>query len=121
MLANAKETFVIMRRHSERSFVEKVDFVTSAAPDMARAAGSRSKAKGVTRVFTQFGVLAREDVGQELQLTGIHAGIDVETVVKSTGWDLKVHPNLQIIPNPSADELELLRTEIDPTGMYLRS
>lgn len=121
VLANAKETFVIMRRHSERSFVETVDFITSAAPDIARSVGGRSKARGVTRVFTQYGVLARDEAGSELQLTGIHAGVDVETVIKSTGWALKVHPNLQIIPNPSADELELLRTEIDPTGMYLRS
>jgi glutaconate CoA-transferase subunit B len=121
VLANAKETFVIMRRHSERSFVETVDFITSAAPDIARSVGGRSKARGVTRVFTQYGVLAREEAGSELQLTGIHAGVDVETVIKSTGWALKVHPDLQIIPNPSSDELELLRTEIDPTGMYLRS
>jgi glutaconate CoA-transferase subunit B len=66
-------------------------------------------------------VLAREEAGSELQLTGIHAGVDVETVIKSTGWALKIHPDLQIIPSPSGDELELLRTEIDPTGMYLRS
>lgn len=120
VLANAKETFVIMRRHSERALVEKVDFITSAAPDAFSLSGRRSNAKGVTRVFTQFGVLSREDVNQELKLTGIHAGIDVETVLNSTGWDLQVDPELKVIPSPSPEELELLRTDIDPTGMYLR-
>lgn len=121
VLANAKETFVIMRRHSKISFVSELDFVTSAGPDLAISAGGRNKSRGVTRVFTQYGVLARENVGEELMLTGIHQGIDVETVVSSTGWELKVHPNLQILPTPSLEELELLRTEIDPNGMYLRS
>jgi glutaconate CoA-transferase subunit B len=121
VLANAKETFVIMRRHSKVSFVERVDFVTSAGPDLAKSAGGRSQSRGVTRVFTQFGVLSRNEVGEELQLTGIHEGIDVETVVSSTGWNLKVSPELQVLEAPSLSELELLRNEIDPSGMYLRS
>jgi glutaconate CoA-transferase subunit B len=121
VLANAKETFVIMRRHSKVSFVEKVDFITSASPDMVLAAGGRTTSKGVTRVFTQHGVLSREGAGQELTLTGIHEGIDVDTVIADTGWDLKVSDNLQVLTSPSADELDLLRTQIDPAGMYLRS
>ncbi|MEY4434076.1 MAG: hypothetical protein RIR16_116 [Actinomycetota bacterium] len=120
VLANARETFVIMRRHTKRSFVTECDFITSASPDRAIAEGARSNAKGVTRVFTQFGVLARENVGEELILTGIHAGVDVAEVIAETGWDLKVSPNLEILPVPTQAELELLRNEIDPNGMYLR-
>jgi glutaconate CoA-transferase subunit B len=120
VLANAKETFVIMRRHSKVSFVNKCDFITSAGPDMVIAAGGRSTSKGVTRVFTQHGVLSRDNVGEELTLTGIHAGIDVDTVIADNGWDLKVADDLQVLQAPTEDELTLLRTEIDPAGMYLR-
>lgn len=120
VLANAKETFVIMRRHSTRSFVEKVDFITSASPDAAVKSGGKSKARGVTRVFTQFGVLSRETVGQELELTGIFEGVDVDEVVAATGWELKVNPNLEVLSRPTLPELQLLREVIDPTGMYLR-
>jgi glutaconate CoA-transferase subunit B len=120
VLANAKETFVIMRRHSKQAFVEKVDFITSASPDMALAAGSKPLSKGVTRVFTQYGVLSRENVGEELKLSGIHAGIDVETVIAETGWHLQVSENLQILEGPSENEISLLRNTIDPSAMYLR-
>lgn len=120
VLANAKETFVIMRRHSKLSFVTELDFVTSAGPDAARRSGGNPKSRGVTRVFTQFGILARENVGEELQLTGIYEGVDVDEVIASTGWPLKVHPELQVLTGPTASEIELLRNEIDPTGMYLR-
>lgn len=120
VLANAKETFVIMRRHSPRAFVETVDFVTSAGPDRARAAGGRNEMRGVTRVFTQYGVLAREAVGQELKLTGIHEGVEVAEVIAATGWDLQVHSDLRILPPPDEHELALLRDEIDPSKIYLR-
>lgn len=120
VVANARETFVIMRRHTKRSFVTECDFITSASPDRAIAAGARSTAKGVTRVFTQFGVLGREKVGEELVLTGIFDGVEVNQVIAETGWDLKVSSDLEILPSPSTAELELLRTEIDPSGMYLR-
>ena len=121
VLGNAKETFVIMRRHSTVSFVEKVDFITSASPDMVLAAGGKTHSKGVTRVFTQHGVLSRSGPGQELTLTGIHAGIDVERVIADTGWDLKVSRDLEVVAAPTEAELDLLRTQIDPAGMYLRA
>lgn len=121
VLANAKETFVIMRRHSRSSFVSKVDFVTSAGPDLSRAEGGKNVARGVTRVFTQFGVLSREAIGDELTLTGIHQGVDVETVIAETQWPLKVSPALEVLSSPTKAELELLRNKIDPTGVYLRS
>lgn len=120
VLANAKETFVIMRRHSPRAFVDRVGFVTSAGPDLARSQGGRNETRGVTRVFTQYGVLSREAVGEERMLTGIHEGVDVAEVIAATGWELQVHPDVKLLQAPDESELQLLRDEIDPSKMYLR-
>lgn len=120
VLANAKETYVIMRRHSSRAFVEELDFCTSAGPDRVLADGGFPRSHGVTRVFTEFGVLSRAGVGKELSLTGIHQGVQVEDVLSATGWPLRVSVDLQDIPAPTAQELSLLRDEIDPSKVYLR-
>jgi glutaconate CoA-transferase subunit B len=40
----------------------------------------------------------------------------VEEVKACTGWDLKISPNVGITPEPTAGELEALRS-VDTTGM----
>jgi len=120
VLANAGETFVIMRRHSSRAFVKELDFCTSAGPDRILAEGGIPHSKGVTKVFTELGILSRSGAGEELTLTAINEGVSVETVVAATGWPLSVAADIKIIPAPTQQEISLLRDQIDPTGVYLR-
>lgn len=120
VLANAQETFVVMRRHTTRAFVDKLDFCTSAGPDRVIAEGGIPRSLGVTKVFTEFGILSRTGPGNELTLTEIHEGVSVEEIVNATGWPLQISPTLATISAPSQIELSLLRDEIDPTGVYLR-
>lgn len=120
VLANAKETFVIMRRHSARAFVEELDFCTSAGPDRIQAEGGFPRSHGVTRVFTELGVMSRAGMGEELTLTGIHQGVHVDQVIAETGWPLLVSEDVKIISPPTIRELTLLREEIDPAKVYLR-
>jgi glutaconate CoA-transferase subunit B len=120
VLANARETFVVMRRHSPQSFVAELDFCTSAGPERARAAGGRPRGLGVTRVYTELAVLARSALGEELTLVAVHAGVTVEEVVAATGWDLRIADDVHEVPAPTATELRLLREEIDPRKVYLR-
>lgn len=120
VMANSKEVYVIMRRHEKRSLVAELDFCTSPGPDRALAAGFTPRGLGVTKVITEFGVLSRDAVGEELTLTAIHPGVDVDEVIRSTGWDLQVSDNLHTVPTPTVEELHLLRDEIDPNRVYLR-
>ena len=120
VLANAQETYVIMRRHSSRAFVEKLDFCTSASPDRVLADGGIPRSRGVTRVFTELGVMSRAGIGEELTLTGIHQGVNVMNVISETGWPLQVSNTLKEIPAPTKQELRLLREDIDPSKVYLR-
>jgi glutaconate CoA-transferase subunit B len=38
----------------------------------------------------------------------------------ATGWDLKVAADLQVTPDPTAEELRLIREELDPEGVYVK-
>ena len=120
VMANSGEVFVVMRRHDPRSFTAELDFCTSPGPDRAIADGIRPRGKGVTRVITELGILARDGVGEELRLVAVHPGVTAEQVRASTGWELRVADDLTTITPPSEAELHLLRDEVDPDRVYLR-
>jgi glutaconate CoA-transferase, subunit B len=46
--------------------------------------------------------------------------VSLDDVRAATGWDLRVSPDLQTTPDPSAEELRLIREELDPHGAYVR-
>jgi hypothetical protein len=52
-----------------------------------------------------------------LELALIHPGVTVEEAQAATGFTITVSPNLASTPLPTAEELRLIRTEIDPLGM----
>jgi len=101
---SAHEVFVIVR-HSKKTFVEKLDFITSVGSGKQAAGGAR----GVTRVITDLGILERDSDGKELILTRLHPGITPEQAREATGWSLKTVGQLKETPPPAADELATLR------------
>lgn len=108
---NAKEVLVLMRQ-SRRSFVDRVDFVTSPG----RPAGGRL---GLTKVITDLGVLAFAADGH-MEMVSLHPGVSVEEVRAATGWDVRIAADCQVTQAPTGEELRLLREELDPEGVYLR-
>ena len=115
----------IMTPHQKRRFPEKVDFQTSAGfctPGSdgrmvhRREAGVRGG--GPQAVVTNLGIL-EPDADGELVLTALHPGVQVEEVQANTGWPLKVAADLRHTEPPSAEELRILREELDPNKIYL--
>src|SRR4051812_27470861 len=108
--SNAKETWIIIKQ-TPRSFVPKLDFMTSVGHleggDSRQKSGARGK--GPTAVITDMGVLTPDPVSRELTLTALHPGITVEQAKANTGWDLKVAAQLARTQAPTAAELETLR------------
>ena len=107
----AGEVFVIMRQ-SPRSFVDKVDFVTSAGHltggDWRERAGLPGR--GPSTVITDLGVLEPDPESRELVLTHVHPGVEADEVRAATGWALRVADDLATTPAPSEAELQALRT-----------
>lgn len=117
----AKEVWIILKQ-SKRTFVEKLDFITSAGhqhrQNSARSADCRSmRGHGPTVVITDLGVLTPNLATGEFTLSGVHPGITVEQVRAATGWDLKICPILETTPVPTAAELTALRNLRERTAM----
>jgi glutaconate CoA-transferase, subunit B len=108
--ASCGEVIVIVRQ-SRRSFVERVDFVTSVG--YGSAAGDRERlgfsGRGPVKVITDLGVLEPDPETCELTLTSVHEGVDVEQARAATGWPLAVAEELAVTPAPTQSELDALR------------
>ncbi|EMD28496.1 CoA-transferase subunit beta [Amycolatopsis azurea] len=108
--ASCREVFVVLRQ-STRTFVEKVDFVTSFGHGTGK--GDRERlglpGAGPTLVVTDLGLMRPDPGTAELTLTELHPGIDVDQVVEATGWKLKVAGDLGTTPEPTEAELRILR------------
>ena len=108
--ASCREVF-IMVRHGLRTFVERVEFVTSVGYgdgyDSREKLGLRGR--GPVRVVTDIAVLEPDPVSHELTLTRVHPGVEVADVKAATGWDLKVADEVAVTEPPTDEELAVLR------------
>ncbi len=108
--ASCREVF-LMLRHSRRTFVDRLDFITSVG--FGDGPGSRERlglrGRGPVLVMTDIGVLEPDPETSELTLTKIHPGADVEAARAATGWELAVAKELSETEPPTAEELTVLR------------
>jgi glutaconate CoA-transferase subunit B len=121
MAAWANRCYVITP-HQKRRFPEKVDFRTSAGflGSRTEREAANLRGGGPQAVVTDLGILEPDPTG-ELVLTALHIGATAEQAKANTGWDLKCAPNLRQTEPPTAEELRILREELDPQGIYLKS
>jgi glutaconate CoA-transferase subunit B len=116
------KTIVIMRKHETRSFVPKVDFVTT--PGFLTGPGAREAAGlppggGPYRVVTNLALMDFTPDTKRMRLIATHPGVKPEDVVKATGFELLVADKVEINPEPTERELCLLREEIDKDRYYI--
>ena len=106
---------VVMVPHSPRTFVERLDFVTTVGHGDGPAARERLgfRGAGPTAVITDVGVLEPDPETKELTLTQVHEGVDAEQVREATGWPLRVAEDLRTTDAPTDEELNALRELIN--------
>ena len=108
--ASCREVIVVVRQN-HRSFVERVDFVTSVG--YGTGPGDRERlnltGRGPVMVISDLGVLEPDPRTCELTLTRVHPGVDVARVQEATGWPLRVATEMRTTAPPSPDELAALR------------
>lgn len=108
-IASSAGEVIVMLRHSKRTFVESVDFVSSVGFGRDGEGRDGHDGAGPTVVITDLGVLRPDPASNELVLVAVHPGIEVEEVVASTGWDLRVAPDVATVDPPAEEELRVLR------------
>jgi glutaconate CoA-transferase, subunit B len=119
---NARQVFVIMRQ-STRSFVDRIDFRTSpgnlggaAEAEAIRRAGGWN-GRGPSVVVTDLGIWHFDETG-EMRLDSLHPGATLDDVRSTMSWQPRVADALAATPEPTSEELRLIRDELDPEAAY---
>jgi glutaconate CoA-transferase, subunit B len=118
---HARHILVIMRQ-AKRSFVDRLDFRTSPghSGDPAHDAARGWHGSGPTSVVTDLGTYGFDDATGEMTLMTLHPGMTLDDVHANMGWEPKVSPDLRQTPEPTPEELRLIRDELDPGGVHAK-
>jgi glutaconate CoA-transferase subunit B len=104
------EIFIIMAQ-GKRSFVPKLDFVTS----LGHGEGGDSRAKlglktkGPTKLITDLAIFEPDPQTKEMTIVSIHPGVTREQIQENTGWTVRYADKVSETPAPTAQELTVLR------------
>jgi acyl CoA:acetate/3-ketoacid CoA transferase beta subunit len=112
----------IMAKQSTRTFVERVDFLTTSGyldGPGARERAGLAAGSGPYRVITQLAMYAFDEGSKRLTLLSLHPGVSIEEVREHSAFDILIPEEVAISPEPTAEHLRLLREEIDPAGIAL--
>jgi len=116
---NARRIFMIMRL-SKRAFVGKIDFQTS--PGHLDGGDARQRlgmpGYGPDQVITDKALFTFDNPEREMMLVELAPGQTVESVQASVGWPLRVADSLREMTPPTAEELTIVREQLDPQGLY---
>jgi acyl CoA:acetate/3-ketoacid CoA transferase beta subunit len=116
----AKRVIVIMR-HEKRKLPLAVAHLTSPGFVDGRSREELNlRGGGPSRVITDMAVLGFDAKTHAVSLLSLHPGIRLEELIENTGFPLHIPNDIPTTPLPSAEELRLLREEIDPKGAHLK-
>jgi glutaconate CoA-transferase subunit B len=120
-LAFVRRPIIIMDL-GRRSFVEKVDFITSVGH--YRGGTSRTDmgldAGGPVLVVTDKALFDFDPTTKEMRLASVHPGVTVDEVLDLMGFQPKIEGDVPVTAAPTAEELREIREIIDPERVLLR-
>jgi acyl CoA:acetate/3-ketoacid CoA transferase beta subunit len=97
-------------RHSRLTFVPKLDFCSGLGHSSARIHGA-----GPRYLITDLGQF--DYANGKMRLTSYHPFTTPAHIQAHTGFELEISPGLIPTPEPTSEELRLLREVIDPLGI----
>jgi glutaconate CoA-transferase subunit B len=113
---------LVITPHDKRRFVRQLDFLTT--PGYLTGPGARERAglppgTGPHKVITTMTVIGFHPELKRMQVESLHPGVTQEDVRANTGFELLFADPLPTTPEPTDEELRLLREEVDPQGLLL--
>jgi len=113
---------IVIMPHEKRNFVDRVDFISGAGyldgPGGRESVGLQRG--GPCMILTDKAVFRFDEQTRLAMLASIHPGITLDDVVANTGFTHDyIPPEVEVTAGPSAEEVELIRTVVDPDGVML--
>lgn len=99
-------------RHGRHTFVEELDFRSGLGHHSARRAGC-----GPRYLISDLGQFDFDPKSGRMRLLSLHPGVSLRRLQAKTGFELILPDTIPHTEPPTAEELRLLREEIDPLGV----
>ena len=110
-------------RHSRATFVPSLDVLSGLGHHPARTHG-----QGPVFLVSNLGQFdfngkgleedaASSQTRRRMRLLTYHPGSSIEQIRAHTGFELEIAPDAGLTPEPTAEEIRILREEIDPLGI----
>jgi glutaconate CoA-transferase subunit B len=108
---------MMMTPQDNRRFTEKPDFITS--PGYLQGGNSRyeaglPKGSGPYRIITNMAIMGFDEETKRMKVLNINPGYSREDVQENCGFQLLWADKLEDTDPPHADELRILREDVDP-------
>lgn len=120
-LAVGSRNFVVIMNHREDRIVDKLDYQTS--PGFCEGGAARWERWGFSgggplAICTDLAVLVPNPVTRELEIAEVYPFSTVDEVKARTGYDIKLSADFKYSEVPTAEEIRILREELDVTGDF---
>jgi len=119
-VASLAKRIIVIMRHERRKLPLAVAHLTSPGfPGGKSRDDAGLRGAGPHRIITDKAVIGFDDTTRSPVLLSVHPGVAMTDVVTNTGFPLQIPEALPDTPLPTAEELRLLREDIDPKSVYL--
>lgn len=113
---------MVMTPQNKRRFVENVDFITT--PGWLSGGNSRAESglaldAGPYKIITDMAIMDFEPVSKRMRVISLHPGYTFEDVQQNCGFELLKAETMEQTNPPMADELDILRTQVDIYGYVI--
>ncbi len=109
--------YIFVTRHDKRTLVEKVDCISMHGPSGWRK--FKFPGHGPKWIITPRALFTFNEAGRA-QLSGVFKGTSAEWVKDNTGFVFEAAPDFSELVEPTAEELSVLRGEVDVDGVLRR-
>ena len=113
---------LVITPHDKRRFVERLDFLTTpgylTGPDARERAGLPPNS-GPFKVISTRALMGYDAITKRMTVESLHPGITKEDVIQNTGFEIRFAEMVSITPEPTDDELRILREEVDPERIII--
>jgi glutaconate CoA-transferase subunit B len=113
---------LIITPHDKRRFVSKLDFLTT--PGYLTGPGAREAAglpagTGPYKVISTLALMGYDPEKKQMRVESLHPDVTVNAVRSNTGFEMLFVDPLPMTPEPTKEELRILRDEVDPLGLII--
>jgi acyl CoA:acetate/3-ketoacid CoA transferase beta subunit len=107
---HSDQMYLYVPRHSRAVFVSRLDRLSGMGHHPARKRG-----RGPRYLVSDLGQF--DWANRRMRLVSYHRGATISHIQAKTGFELEIAPDVHETPLPTAEEIRLLREEIDPLGV----